>query len=302
MPPEEVAAHLAHRERCRKFAADHPDKVKEYEARRARVLSHYGKAFYAMHVRRTRAAIKSGVACRWNPDKRQRKGGVPVVAYKILISAKARARRDGLPFNLSIDDIVIPDTCPVLGIPIRVAEGRMSAGSPTLDRVIPRYGYVRSNVRLISWRANALKNNASLLELKKLVNYMEDHKPNFPLTIRRVVLLSNNVQTVKNRLTLDFKDHPELKAALGGLVPHDSFCLKFEMMVIQNDENGIVGDIEEIEYETPDAGGDEEKSGEVEPTSEEPVMVVIAARKTKDAKKKSDYSADDSADEPSAED
>jgi hypothetical protein len=54
-----------------------------------------------------------------------------------------------------------------------VSRGRATDNSPTLDRIIPSLGYVRGNVKVISMRANVLKHNASLDELKKLVAWLE---------------------------------------------------------------------------------------------------------------------------------
>ena len=88
----------------------------------------------------------------------------------VLRKAKFRAKRYGLPFNLSLDDIVIPKTCPIFGFPLRVATGRHDHQSPALDRIIPSKGYVKGNIRVISQRANVLKRDASLAELKKLVS------------------------------------------------------------------------------------------------------------------------------------
>lgn len=34
---------------------------------------------------------------------------------KILKNAKHRAKSQGIPFNLTIDDIIIPEKCPLLG-------------------------------------------------------------------------------------------------------------------------------------------------------------------------------------------
>lgn len=45
--------------------------------------------------------------------------------------------------------------------------------SPSLDRRDPSLGYVKGNVGVISDRANLLKSNMTLEELKKLVSYME---------------------------------------------------------------------------------------------------------------------------------
>ena len=51
----------------------------------------------------------------------------------------------------------MPSTCPVLGIPLVIGAGAMSANAPTLDRVVPSSGYVPGNVVVISWLANKIK-------------------------------------------------------------------------------------------------------------------------------------------------
>jgi hypothetical protein len=89
------------------------------------------------------------------------------------LSAKARAKRDGLSFNLEMSDIVIPDTCPVFGIPLFVGNRNQHENAPTLDKIIPELGYVKGNVRVISYRANRIRNDATLDELRKLVAFLE---------------------------------------------------------------------------------------------------------------------------------
>ena len=90
----------------------------------------------------------------------------------MLASAKDRARRKGLPFALTEHDFEIPATCPVLGIALHHAS-KQHDGSPTLDRLNPTRGYVPDNVRVISQRADRIKNDATLAELKAVVRYME---------------------------------------------------------------------------------------------------------------------------------
>ena len=92
------------------------------------------------------------------------------VEVQMLDKAKQRAGKKGVAFNLTLEDIKIPKVCPVLGIVIRrnVGAGHCDS-SPTLDRVEPTKGYVADNVWVISWRANRLKSDASLDELKLLV-------------------------------------------------------------------------------------------------------------------------------------
>lgn len=91
----------------------------------------------------------------------------------LVKQASRRATSLGVPFGITVDDIEIPDVCPVLGIEIRIdARGGFNPSSPSLDRVIPELGYVPGNVRVISNRANLLKRDATLAELEALVAYV----------------------------------------------------------------------------------------------------------------------------------
>jgi hypothetical protein len=89
--------------------------------------------------------------------------------------AKYRASRKGLEFSLRQEDIVIPEICPLLGIPLVCHRGRggQQGNSPSLDRKDSTKGYTPDNVWVISNRANTLKNNASLQELELLVENLK---------------------------------------------------------------------------------------------------------------------------------
>jgi hypothetical protein len=89
----------------------------------------------------------------------------------MVYAARARARKDNLPFSITIDDVVIPTHCPVLGIPIIVESGRASWNSPSIDKVVPSNGYVPSNIIVVSRRANLLKNDATPEELRKVADF-----------------------------------------------------------------------------------------------------------------------------------
>jgi hypothetical protein len=96
--------------------------------------------------------------------------------YRMWKGSRKHARAQGLIWDLRLDDIpIIPDVCPVLGIPIDNHSKTRCANSPSLDKVVPSLGYVPGNVRIISWRANDLKKDASLNELEKLVKYVREH-------------------------------------------------------------------------------------------------------------------------------
>ena len=91
----------------------------------------------------------------------------------LLHNAKGRAKKAGLPFELTVHVLNWPSHCPVLGIPLIYGgeRGRQHAQSASLDRVIPHLGYTATNVRVISWRANSIKGDAEAYELHKVAEY-----------------------------------------------------------------------------------------------------------------------------------
>lgn len=90
-------------------------------------------------------------------------------------AAKARASSAGVPFSITADDIVIPQLCPVLGAPLIVGQSQATDWSPSLDRVMPAMGYVKGNIIVISNRANRIKNNATIPELRAVADFFERH-------------------------------------------------------------------------------------------------------------------------------
>lgn len=93
---------------------------------------------------------------------------------KVAISAsKSRAAAKGVPHRLTLNNIPsIPDTCPVLGIPLYPSKGKATDNSPSLDRIDPALGYVPGNVAWISNRANRIKNDATADELASVTKWL----------------------------------------------------------------------------------------------------------------------------------
>lgn len=84
---------------------------------------------------------------------------------------KTRAKRLNLPFNLELSDIVIPEVCPVFGLPFVI--GKASPQNPSLDRIIPNLGYTKGNIIVISKRANTIKSDATSEELQLVAEFCE---------------------------------------------------------------------------------------------------------------------------------
>jgi hypothetical protein len=86
---------------------------------------------------------------------------------------KAYCKKRGIAFDLTPDYLksIFTDSCPVFGR--QFEEGKKSHYSATLDRVDPSKGYVQGNVCYISHRANRIKYDASIEELKQILGWLE---------------------------------------------------------------------------------------------------------------------------------
>jgi 16S rRNA C967 or C1407 C5-methylase (RsmB/RsmF family) len=83
--------------------------------------------------------------------------------YTKYHSIKARAKIKNIDFNIEYADIVIPDKCPLLGVPFEV--GKNNPYNPSVDRIDPTKGYVKGNIEVISELANRMKSNANKEQL-----------------------------------------------------------------------------------------------------------------------------------------
>ena len=112
---------------------------------------------------------------------------------------KSRCKKLGIPFDLEISDIVVPEKCPVLGLSLCIGNGILCDNSPSLDRLNPKFGYIKHNVMVISNKANKIKNNASALELDSVVKYLEKNLNTQKLNYSRV---QNRLPTTKQGVSL----------------------------------------------------------------------------------------------------
>jgi hypothetical protein len=130
-------------------------------------------------------AVRNAIASRYrerNPDKvkaacllSMRKIRENDPARILFTGAKARAKRLGQDFSITIEDVLIPDVCPVLGIKLKRNTGGhgFSNASPTIDRIDSSKGYIKGNVAVISGRANRVKINATVAEMEAILAYMK---------------------------------------------------------------------------------------------------------------------------------
>jgi hypothetical protein len=131
----------------------------------------------------TRSDAKEGrVLCvihkreQWNAAYHRRRARDPR-RYKFEQKRRSCLSR-GEPFMLAFEDVLWPETCPALGIPLDYSgagPGRTGPrdNSPSFDRINPTAGYVAGNVAIISNRANSIKQNATAAELRAVADWCE---------------------------------------------------------------------------------------------------------------------------------
>lgn len=91
-------------------------------------------------------------------------------------SLKNRAKANGIPFNLEYEDIQWPEKCPVFDVVLQYDTiDKAQNDSASFDKVIPELGYIKGNVRIISHRANWLKQDSTIQQLEKIIRYMKEH-------------------------------------------------------------------------------------------------------------------------------
>lgn len=101
----------------------------------------------------------------------------------LLRGAKSRAKKQGLPFDLDAEWAAAhwDGKCEVTRLPFSEPAQRTGRKrknfSPSIDKIIPTLGYVKSNCRIVLWGVNALKcdhDDADMLLIAKAIS--NDHK------------------------------------------------------------------------------------------------------------------------------
>lgn len=134
-----------------------------YRASRRKQLSDNQRAYYA----KNRSKYLKDLS------EKRRKDPRPFM----LRAARNRATARGLPFDLELSDIQIPDVCPVFGTAFVFGHPELSA---SLDRLVPSRGYVKGNVTVISRLANTIKNCSTPAQIRRVSEWMEANVPQDP--------------------------------------------------------------------------------------------------------------------------
>lgn len=145
------------------------DKVrgKEYREENKEVLKQKNKEYYEQNKEQLKERHKKNRLEKYRADPKkdmaeQKQWKINNIERYLVQSARNRAKKYNLPFDITHEDVVIPEFCPYLGIKL-IPFSEWS--SPSLDKIIPELGYVKGNIQVISTKANTMKNNATQDEL-----------------------------------------------------------------------------------------------------------------------------------------
>jgi len=108
---------------------------------------------------------------RENFEKWAKKNPVKYRAMTLVSGAKQRAKKKGIPFDLTVDhiqDILEEGECQVTGLPFDIQphqRGRdmtkKAMHAPSLDQIRPSGGYTIDNVQVVVYNYNTLKSNGT---------------------------------------------------------------------------------------------------------------------------------------------
>jgi hypothetical protein len=97
--------------------------------------------------------------------------------YIMWGSAKHRAKVNNVPFDISPEDVIIPEYCPIFGVKLETGrckeKGKTRANAASLDRIVPELGYVKGNIEVISYRANSIKQDATYKEIEQVAEWLK---------------------------------------------------------------------------------------------------------------------------------
>lgn len=106
--------------------------------------------------------------CSTTESKKWRSENLEKALFK---SARHGAIKRGLEFSISVGDIHIPERCPVFGFELTL-DGKRST-SASIDRIDNTKGYIPGNIVVVSMKANHVKSDCTIDELRRLVSFYD---------------------------------------------------------------------------------------------------------------------------------
>ena len=91
----------------------------------------------------------------------------------VYVEAARQAKLLDVPFTIKLDDIVLPEKCPALKIPIELSKPKRHPHTPTAIMLDFARGFVPGNVVVVSYAAAELRGTAEAKDLRALADFIE---------------------------------------------------------------------------------------------------------------------------------
>lgn len=116
--------------------------------------------------------------CRDCENKKQKDQRKENPIHRLFLLSKRRAKKDNLEFDLTENYIrsIWPkdNKCPIFGTQFQSGIENKEM-LPTIDKVVPKKGYTKGNIVIISYFANRMKSDVTNVELfKKLYDFYKN--------------------------------------------------------------------------------------------------------------------------------
>ena len=158
------------RESVRRWKKANPEKVaataKRHRQKNAEKISAQKKGLYR--------ANREQFLERNDASRAAMHSTVQGTARLLFLGVRARARKRGLPFDLTAEwveselALALENGCPLLGIEITLGTGPRSPSVPSIDRFRPELGYVQANCWILSFAANNMKHDMTIDFIRKV--------------------------------------------------------------------------------------------------------------------------------------
>jgi len=118
----------------------------------------------------TREHGKLRADCKTCYNKHLKDNNYKYAKTHMVYDAKVRAKKKGIDFNLTREEIHFPERCPVLGIKLEQGN-EIWYNSTAIDRIDNTKGYLINNCIVVSCLANTIKNSATPKQILKVGNF-----------------------------------------------------------------------------------------------------------------------------------
>lgn len=99
------------------------------------------------------------------------------IIRRMFNNAKTRAKRMGIVFEITKEDLVLPEFCPIANVPLVLGtRSRTDRANFSLDRIDNKKGYTKDNIAIISLHANVIKGNRDIAYFERMLAYMKGEK------------------------------------------------------------------------------------------------------------------------------